>query len=118
MASEEIFRDLCENAHDLIQSVSPEGHFLYVNRSWLKTLGYELEETVDLNVFDVIHPDSREHCAKLMQRVMAGQAAEIVEAVFVAKDGLTSDGRGDSKLSGPVGCRVTRCTIKFPAQRR
>ena len=44
----ELFRDLCENAHDLIQCVSPEGRYLYVNRSWLETLGYETADVPGL----------------------------------------------------------------------
>ena len=59
---EGMFRDLCENANDLIQSVSPEGRFLYVNRAWLEALGYTREEVEELKVFDVIHPDCRANC--------------------------------------------------------
>src|SRR5690606_25629559 len=29
-----------DTAHDLIQSVAPDGRFLYVNRAWQETLGY------------------------------------------------------------------------------
>ena len=36
---QDLYRDLCENANDLIQSVDPEGRFLYVNKAWLHTLG-------------------------------------------------------------------------------
>ena len=32
--SEERLQDFLDNAHDLIQSVDPEGKFLYVNRAW------------------------------------------------------------------------------------
>jgi len=40
--------DLCENANDLIQSVTPDGHFRYVNESWLETLGYKKDEIINL----------------------------------------------------------------------
>jgi PAS domain S-box-containing protein len=83
----DLFRDLCENATDLIQSVTPEGRFLYVNRAWLDTLGYGREEVDGLTVFDVIHPDSREHCERVMRDVMRGEQAMRIEAEFRAKDG-------------------------------
>jgi PAS domain S-box-containing protein len=83
----DLFRDLCENATDLIQSVAPEGRFLYVNRAWLDTLGYGREEVDGLTVFDVIHPDSREHCERVMRDVMRGEQAMRIEAEFRAKDG-------------------------------
>ena len=38
--SEGMFRELCEGASDLIQSITPEGRFIYANRAWFNTLGY------------------------------------------------------------------------------
>src|SRR5262245_51444074 len=38
--SEERYRDLFENANDLIQSCQPNGNLIYVNRSWREALGY------------------------------------------------------------------------------
>lgn len=38
--TEEKYWDLFENANDLIQSVTPEGKFIYVNRAWRETLKY------------------------------------------------------------------------------
>jgi len=54
--SEERYRDILDNASDLIQSVDPNGSFLFVNRAWKETLGYTDEEIAGLNVFDVISP--------------------------------------------------------------
>ena len=36
--SEERYRDLFESTNDLVQSVKPDGHFLYVNRAWREVL--------------------------------------------------------------------------------
>ena len=38
--SEEQYRDLFENANDLIQIVVPDGHILKANKKWRETLGY------------------------------------------------------------------------------
>ena len=46
--SEERFRDLFENANDMIQSVDINGSFVYVNRKWLETLGYSEKEVKKL----------------------------------------------------------------------
>ncbi|MEE9400115.1 MAG: PAS domain S-box protein, partial [Dehalococcoidales bacterium] len=85
--SERRFRDLFENANDLIQSVAPDGHFLYVNKAWRKILGYSEKEVSNLTIWDIIHPDSISHCKEVFQRVMSGETVGNVEAVFVAKDG-------------------------------
>jgi len=84
---EEVYLDLVENANDLIQSVEPDGRFLYVNRAWRETLGYSQEEISRLSLFDIIHPDSQAHCREVFQRVMSGESVDRVEAAFVTKDG-------------------------------
>jgi len=98
--SEEGCWDLLENANDLIQSVAPDSRFLYVNRTWREALGYSREEVAGLSLFDIIHPDSRAHCMEVFQRVLSGEEADRVEAVFVAKDGreILVEGNANCKL--------------------
>jgi len=84
--SEERFRDLFENAHDIIQSVGPDGHFQYVNRAWLATLGYTRNDVAKLTLWDVVHPDSHDHCREVFQAVLSGRETDHVEATFVSKD--------------------------------
>jgi PAS domain S-box-containing protein len=85
--SEQRFRDLFENATDLIQSVAPDGRILYVNPAWKRTLGYSDEEIESLSIMDIVHPDWRKHCGCIMQSLMASGRIEGIEAVFVARDG-------------------------------
>ncbi len=85
--SEERYRTLIENSHDMIQSVGTDGHFKFVNKAWHDTLGYTREELPKLTMFDIIHPDSLEHCKKTFQQVMAGKSVNNIEAKFTAKDG-------------------------------
>jgi len=84
---EKRYRYLFENANDLIQSVGPDGHFLYVNPKWRKVLGYTEEEVKQIRLWDIVHPDSIEHCKTVFQEVMLGKPVDNVEAIFVAKDG-------------------------------
>ncbi|MFS8776724.1 response regulator [Synechococcus sp. W65.1] len=97
--SEERYRDLFENATDLIQSADAEGHFLYVNRAWKETLGYDETQIQQMRVFDIIHPDYRQHCQMLFQRLMAGELLENVETAFVTANGETV------WVEGNVNCR-------------
>jgi PAS domain S-box-containing protein len=93
------FRDFCENANDLIQSIAPDGSFLYVNRAWRDTLGYDNEEVASLNVFDVIHADSRAHCEEQMAALLAGASRTTLAADFVTKNGERIP------VQGSVTCR-------------
>ncbi len=97
--NEERIRDFLDSANDLVQSVSPEGRLLYVNKAWRETLGYSEEEIRDLSMFDVVHPESRAHCMDKFGRVLAGEILDDVEATFVTKDGRSV------LLSGSANCR-------------
>ena len=87
--SEERYRTLIENSYDIIQSVGPDGHFKFVNKSWHDTLGYTREELPKLTMFDIIHPDSLEHCKKIFQKVMSGNSVKNIEAKFITKNKRT-----------------------------
>ncbi len=107
--SEERYRDLFENASDLVQSVAPDGHFLYVNRAWREILGYSEEEVANLTLWDIIHPDSIPHCQEIFQKVISGEAVSNIEAIFVAKDGklVSVEGNANCRFKGGevVGAR-------------
>lgn len=93
--SEERYRNLFENAHDLIQSVDPEGKFIFVNASWLKTLGYTSDDLQKMTLFEIIHPDRRSYCSDIFRKVMKGQTVDGIEATFIAKDGRPVDVEGN-----------------------
>tara|TARA_B100000809_G_scaffold57505_1_gene53621 strand:+ start:12914 stop:16087 length:3174 start_codon:yes stop_codon:yes gene_type:complete len=60
--SEERYKDILENATDLIQSLDKYGNIIYVNEAWKKTLGYNSEEIIGKNIFEIIHPDCINKC--------------------------------------------------------
>jgi PAS domain S-box-containing protein len=95
--SEERYRDLFENANDLIQSVTPDGHFVYVNKAWREMLGYTEEEVENLTLWDIVHPDYVPHCREVFGKVLSGEPVKNIEAVFVSKDGrlITVEGNAN-----------------------
>ncbi len=99
-ASEEKYRDLLENANDLIQSVSPDGHFQYVNRAWRQTLGYSAEEAETLRLWEVVRPNAPDSERDIQQVILGGFGEEgHIEAVFVTKDGK------EITVEGSINCR-------------
>jgi adenylate cyclase len=95
--TEEWYRDLADNANDLIQSVTADGRFLYVNRSWCNTFGYSKEDVAGLSLFDIIHPGSQAHCIEMFHRVVSGERVNDVEATFIAKDGREINVEGSAR---------------------
>ncbi|MEK7708789.1 MAG: PAS domain S-box protein, partial [Pseudomonadota bacterium] len=85
--SEGQLSELFDGIKDLIQSIAPDGRFLFVNRAWREALGYSVEEVATLNIINIIHPDCRAHCQKFMERIMAGEHVGLIEVPFQAKDG-------------------------------
>lgn len=85
--SEERYRDLFENSSDLIQVLTPEGRFAYVNRAWRLALGYHDEELESLSLSDVLADDSREEFQRAFQRVLAGEALDALDLTLRARDG-------------------------------
>jgi PAS domain S-box-containing protein len=85
--SEQQYHHLLESTHDLIQSVSPEGSFLFVNQAWLSTLGYTQGQLSSLKITDIIHPRSLSHWRSVCARVLAGEPAQYLQATLLAQDG-------------------------------
>jgi PAS domain S-box-containing protein len=85
--SEEKYRDLFENANDLIQCVDIDCKFLYINRKWLEVLGYTGEEVKNLTLWNILRKDQLNHCSELFKQVCNGKVLNQVQTVFVAKNG-------------------------------
>lgn len=96
--SEDQLNRLFEDTKDLIQSITPDGRFLYVNRAWRDTLGYTQAETQALNVMDVIHPDHHAACREIICRLMNGATVGLIEIPFVTKGGDTIVAEGNVSL--------------------
>jgi PAS domain S-box-containing protein len=97
--SEERYRDLFENASDLIHSCGTDGKLLYANRAWCDALGYSEDELPGLSIFDILHPKSRRQYLQAFQRVTFGEKVDNIEATFVTKDG------GRIHVEGSSSCR-------------
>lgn len=85
--SEERYRDLVDNAHDLIHSVDTEGRILFTNRAWRTTLGYTEEEIRTMNLADMVEPGKRETALQWLKGMPESMGSEPWRAVFVTKDG-------------------------------
>jgi len=85
--SEERYRDLFDNASDLVCMATPDGALLYVNHAWQEGTGYDDAEIGHMQLLDLIHPDSHPHYTEVLERVLSGERLDHVELVFVPKAG-------------------------------
>ncbi len=95
-ASEERYFNLFNNANDLIQIVGPTGKFLSVNKKWLATLEYTLEEAMELSISDILPDDKIAQTMERLKKVLDGETVNF-ETVFVSKSGreITVEGSGN-----------------------
>jgi PAS domain S-box-containing protein len=100
--SEQRYEAVIENASDMIQSVLPDGTFEFVNRSWREVMGYTDEELAHLTVWELIAPESVEHCQVEFTKVMQGATLDGFASTFVAKDGrhVPIEGSVTSRMLG------------------
>ena len=92
-------QDLVDNTSDLIQLLTLDGKFIFVNRAWREALGYSSEEVSALTLRDVLHPDYADSTLGMLRRIQQGDKLPYVETIFRTKGGKTLF------LSGSVNCR-------------
>ncbi len=85
--SSERLQRFLDNANDLIQSVGPEGRFLYVNTSWKRVLGYSDEQLGAMRVFDIVRPEHRARFEEELARVLEGGEPRRYNVEYLAADG-------------------------------
>jgi PAS domain S-box-containing protein len=85
--SEERYRDLFDNASDLVCMAAPDGALLYVNQAWQGGTGYGEDEIGKMKLLDIVHPDSRERYSQVLEQVLKGERLDHVELIFVPKAG-------------------------------
>ncbi len=85
--SEARYRDLFDNASDLVCATDPDGAFIYVNRAWRDSIGLSDGELRRRRFLDVVHPESRERYAEVVEQVLAGATLTHVELVLVTAAG-------------------------------
>ena len=85
---QERYREIFENANDLIYTMDFEGNFTSVNPVAEKLLGYTIEEAESHHMSKYITPESLELSLTNIQKKLKGEAPHTTyEAVAIAKDG-------------------------------
>lgn len=83
--SEQRYRAILENAYDIIQSISPDGSFIFVNESWKRTLNYTSEDIKGLNFNQILHPESQLQFKMILPKLCKGEDYYNFDAIFITK---------------------------------
>jgi len=72
----ETYKDLFDNAHDLIHIVEPEGILIYVNKAWEKLLGYSQEEVQGKSLYSFVDEPDRDRFIRYRESIVKGDVAD------------------------------------------
>ena len=86
-ASEERYRDLVENARDIIYTHDLKGNYTSVNTAVEQITGYTREEALTLNFEQSVAPEYLERARQMIAAKLAGQKQTVYDLVIIAKDG-------------------------------
>jgi PAS domain S-box-containing protein len=99
-ASEARYRDLFENATDLIATTDLDGHITNANQAFVNATGYSLEELLGKPVVELVPPEfHRQLQDARSDKLEAGQSATVYEHELIAK--------GGDRIQVEVSSRVT-----------
>ncbi|RJX24079.1 MAG: PAS domain S-box protein [Desulfobulbus sp.] len=99
LESEDRYRDLFDNATDMLLIIAPDGRILVVNKAWQETLGYDDDAVAHLNIFDILHPDHCEACRDKLRKILEDGREIACQAVFRSKAGK------EVFVEGKINCR-------------
>lgn len=85
--SEHRYRELIENAHDIIYTHDLQGNYTSVNQMAQRITGYGHDEAMRMNMLDVVAPEDREQAREMLARKLAGEDVTTYEIEVLAKDG-------------------------------
>lgn len=85
-SSELRYRELFENAHDIIYVHDLRGSFTAINKAAEKITGYAREEASTMNILDLVAPGYREQARQLLQDELDGRGGGADEIEILTKD--------------------------------
>lgn len=85
--SEERYRDLFENANDLIYTHDLSGNFTSLNATGERLLGYNRTEVLALNILQVLAPEYLPLAREVLDKQLVGRTSPTYAVEMLAKDG-------------------------------
>jgi PAS domain S-box-containing protein len=87
--SEDKYRNLLENTHDIIMSVSPEGKFIHVNNAWYTTFGYTPLELPSLTIKNILQGANLQMFNDQFAKALKNESTKNMDIPFLSKNGAS-----------------------------
>jgi PAS domain S-box-containing protein len=97
-ASEQRFRDLVENANDIIFTCDMHGNITSLNRAGERVTGYTADEALKMNIAQAVSPDDIAKVRHMLSRKRVADVATVYDLELITK----SQGRAAVEISSRV----------------
>jgi diguanylate cyclase (GGDEF)-like protein/PAS domain S-box-containing protein len=108
--SEERYRELFDNANDMVITIDLKGNITSVNKMAEEITGYSVEDVIGKNVSCLLHPDHFKKAKKMIECKIRGEAKTVYDLDIISKNGRVTPSEISSNLifqSGqPVGVQA------------
>ena len=81
------YREVIENANDIIFTVDREGYCLSMNRAGRQVSGYTAEDGRGIHLAHIVAPEHAAYAKRQLQRVLDGEVVPTFELRILSKDG-------------------------------
>ena len=109
--SEERYRELFENANDIMYTLDLEGNLTSLNKAGERLTGYKFEDLAHKPITTLIEPEQVDVMRQMLDRKLGGETLTTYEVGLTAKDGSTLTVEVGSRLiyqdGRPVGVQGT-----------
>jgi PAS domain S-box-containing protein len=85
--SEERYRELFENANDIIYTHDLNGNFTSLNKTGERITGYRREEALTMNIAEAVAPEQLEKARAMMARKQSEDVSTLYELDIISKTG-------------------------------
>ncbi|MBD2041279.1 PAS domain-containing sensor histidine kinase [Microcoleus sp. FACHB-672] len=87
-ASEEQYRELVNNIHEIIFQQNRQGRWTFLNPAWSEVMGYTVAETLGTDFLNYVHPDDRHESQMQLHCLLNFEIDDCrYEVRYFAKDG-------------------------------
>ena len=96
--SEERYRELVENARDIIYQHDLKGNYTSINKAGQQLTGYSLAETLELNLKDTVAPEYLDKAREMLRLKLAGETVTAYELEILTKNGSRTPVEANTRL--------------------
>lgn len=100
---EERYRELVENANDIVFTLDLQGNFTSINRAVEPITGYLAADLLNMNMSDFLSPESTDTARQMTARKMSGEERTNYEVVVTTRDGRAVTFEISSRLARSKG---------------